>query len=98
MSMLRSLGRFLSVFAGEMSVPDRDAVKSNSFATAPGRFRFRAEIEFNIFPSIAALRLEAERRRRFVAAMHHAIFATRIARDAIDHPVLFPFNFFEQLG
>src|SRR5438270_14099651 len=98
MSTLRSLGRFLSVFAGEVSVPDRDAIEGNSFAAAPGRFRFRSIIKFDRLPGIAALRLQTETGGWFVAAVHHAVFATRITRDAVDHAVFFPLNFFEQLG
>src|SRR5205823_2941631 len=95
---LRSLGRFLSVFPGEMSVPNRDAIEGNGLAAASSRFRFWSEIKFNRLPGIAPLRLQPEARGRLVAAVDHAILATRIARDTIDDSVFFPLHFFEQLG
>src|SRR3954462_4820912 len=96
MSILRRLRRFLSVFAREMSVADGDAIEGNGFAAAPGRLWLGAEVEFDRFPAVARLRLQTETRSRFVAAMHHAIFATRVARDAIDHAIFFPLRFLKQ--
>src|SRR5262249_19890788 len=98
MSILRRLRRFLGVLSREVPVADTDAVESESFAAATGCFWFRPEIKLDRLPSVAAFRLQSERSGRFVAAMHHAIFTTRIARDAVDDAVFVPLNFFEQLG
>src|ERR1700738_2561531 len=98
MSILRSLSLFLSVFSGEMSVPDRDAIEGNGLAAASGRFRFRSEIEFNVLPSVATLGLQTETRRRLVSTMHHAILTAGIARFAINHAVFFPLHLIQQFG
>src|SRR2546423_15649265 len=97
MSILRRLRRFLSVFAREMPVADRDAIEGDGFAAAAGRLWLGAEVKSDRLPGVAALSLQTEARGRLVAAMDHAIFATRIARDAVNHAVFVPFHFLEQL-
>src|SRR5207249_1952302 len=91
-------GRFLSVFTGEMSVPDRDAIEGNGLAAASSRFRFRSEIKLYRLPGIAGLRLQTETRGRLITAVHHAIFATRIARHAVNHSVFLPLHLLQQFG
>ena len=68
------------------------AVIRCKFISAAGRFRPCAEIESHRFPGIAALRVQPEARRRFVAAMRHAVLAARVPRLAADHAVLVPIH------
>src|SRR5207253_6222629 len=56
------------------------------------------EIELDVFPGVAALRLEPESGGRLVTAMDHAIFAATVACDAVDHAVSLPLRFLQQLG
>src|SRR6266571_4921332 len=94
LSILRRLrGLGFGVLTGFVTVSTTHAVESESFAATAGRFRFRSEIKFDRLPSIAVLRLQTEARRRFISAMHHAVFATRIARDAVNHAVFLPLDF-----
>src|SRR6266567_1493804 len=86
----------LSGFPRDMSVAAAYTVKHNRFAAPAGRLRFRPEIELNRLPSIAVLRLKAEAGCWLVTAMHHAILATAIARDAVYHAVPVPLGFLEQ--
>ena len=59
----------------------------------PGRYGFGlAEVVFEVLPVIAALVVGAERAAGIVTAMHHAMFAARIARDAVHNPVFFPLH------
>src|SRR2546421_6618473 len=81
---------------GSVSFPAAHAIECNRFAATSGWFRFWSEIELDRFPSIAALRLQAEAGGRLVTAVDHAILTTRIARHTIDNAVLIPFYFFEQ--
>src|SRR5438132_272539 len=93
MSILRRLRGFgFGVLAGFVAVSATHAVERDRFTATSGRFRFRSEIKLDCFPSVAALRLQTETGRRFVAAMHHAIFTTRIARYAVNHAVLLPLD------
>src|SRR2546430_4852358 len=88
----------LGVFAGEMSIAGTDSIEGERLAATAARLRFWPEIKFDRLPCVAALRLQTETRGRLVAAMDHAIFATGIARDSIDHAIFFPFHFLKQLG
>ena len=90
---LRGLGCNFCAFAGQVAVAGGHAVEGEHFAAAAGRFRFRAEIKLDRFPGVAALRLQPQTRRRLVTAMHHAVFATRIARDAVHDAVFVPVDF-----
>src|ERR1043166_7105485 len=83
--------------ARQMAVAGGDAIVGRDLVTLAGRFRFRPEVEPDIFPGVAALRVEAQAGRWFVAAMDHAIFAAAVFRDAIDHAVFFPLHFLQQL-
>src|SRR6266540_2363475 len=86
----------LSRLPREMPVAAADAVKHNRFAPPAGRLRFRPEIEPNRLPSIATLRLETKAGSGLVAAMHHAILATAVARDPVHHAISVPLGFLEQ--
>src|SRR5882724_883321 len=59
----------------------------------------RSEIKFDVFPGVAAPRIDggAQRRTWLVAAVHHAIFATAVLGDSIDDPVFVPFDLLEHL-
>src|SRR5260370_428122 len=99
MSILRRLrGVDFRVLAGLVAVSTAHAVESERFAAASGRFRFWSEIKLDRLPSVAALRLQTEARRRFISAVHHAILATRIARHTIDYAVLLPLHLLQQFG
>src|SRR5687767_234156 len=80
-----------------MAFADRDAVKSIHVAASKERFWFGAEVVSHVFPVVAALVIGAKSAAGIIAAMDHAVFATRIARDAVDHAVFVPVNFFEHL-
>ena len=73
---------------GQVSVSGAHAIEGEHLAATASRFRFRAEIEFDRFPRVSALRLQSQRRCRLVAAMHHAIFASAVARHAVDDAIL----------
>src|SRR2546428_12491276 len=86
----------LSRLPRDMSVAAAYTVKHNRFAAPAGRLRFRPEIELDRLPSIARLRLKAKAGSWLVAAVHHAILATAVTRDAVHHPVSVPLRFLEQ--
>src|SRR2546430_4766416 len=92
----RGLGRHFSPLARGVTISRTHPVKGENFAATTGGLRFRAEIEFDGFPGIAALCLETQCRSRLIAAVHHAIFATTVACDSVHHPVSIPLGFFEQ--
>src|SRR2546425_7744897 len=81
-----------------MTVSGADAVKHDDFAAVALRFRSRTEIKFDVLPSVTALRLQAESRGRFVAAMDHAVFAAAVAGDPVYHAVAVPLYLLQQLG
>src|SRR5438128_10879424 len=80
-----------------MSISRTHPVKDENFAATPGGLRFRAEIEFDRFPSIATLDLQTQSCSRFLAAVHHAIFAATVAGDSINYAVAVPLGSFQQL-
>src|SRR5438105_12686507 len=57
----------------------------------------RAKVKPNVFPGVARSALQTDRCRRFITALDHAIFASRISGDAIHHSVLAPVDVFLQL-
>src|SRR5207249_1716695 len=61
------------------------------------RLGLYAEVVPDKFPSVAGLFVDAERGRRLVAAMHHAVLTTRIASDAVDYAVFVPIHFRQHL-
>src|SRR5271170_6390565 len=62
------------------------------FRRIANRLWLRAEVVFDVFPVVAGLIIRAERAARIIAAVHHAMFAARIARDAVDDAILFPLH------
>src|SRR5438874_7422412 len=97
MSVLRRLCSWFCPLAGDMTVSRTYTIKSEHLTATASRFGLRTEVEFDRFPSVAALRLQSQRRRRFVAAMHHAILTAAIACNAIHHAVSVPLGLLEQL-
>src|SRR4029077_15719945 len=93
---LGSLGGYYGFFAGEMSVPRTHAIKRSDLVSPAVWFRFRSEIESDIFPRISTLCLEAQAGRRFVTAMDHAVLTARIPGHAVNASILFPFHFLQQ--
>src|ERR1043166_168392 len=81
-----------------MTVAAAHTIEHGDFAAVASRLRFRSEIEPDVLPGVAALRLQPESGTRLIAAMDHAIFAATVACDAVDHAVTFPLRFLEQLG
>src|SRR5215467_5021852 len=84
------------MLAGEMTISRADTVIGEHFIAASSRFRLRTEVEPDRFPSVAALSLQAQRRSRLIAAMHHAIFASAVARDPINNSVAIPVSLFQE--
>src|SRR6266487_6329898 len=84
------------MFAREVPVTGGHSVKSDNFAATPSRLWFRTEVEFNCFPCVAALRLQTQSCRGFIATVHHAIFAAAVTRHPIDDAVSVPLRFLEQ--
>src|SRR4029077_17581221 len=82
-SILRCLRGQLRTFARCVPVSATDTVEHESFAPVSGRFRFRPEIEFDVFPRVAPLRLQSKRGSRLISTMHHAVFASLIPGDAV---------------
>ena len=56
------------------------------------------KVESDILPGVAAFGAATERGGGFVAAVHHAVFATLVARDAVDDAVFLPFGLLEQFA
>src|SRR4030095_16916101 len=79
-----------------MSVSGTHAGIRENFAATPSRLRVRPKIEFAGFPRIATLSLQTQSCSRLVTAMHHAVFATTVARHAIHDAVTVPLGFFEK--
>src|ERR1700729_3002845 len=53
-------------------------------------FWFRAKIIFDVLPVVDGLIIRAERAAGVVTAMHHAMLAARIARNAIHDAIFSP--------
>src|SRR5262245_60735713 len=53
-----------------------------------------AKVEPDVFQSITGFALQAYSCRGLVAALHHAILASRVPGNAIDHTVLAPIHVF----
>src|ERR1043166_4389852 len=81
-----------------MTVAAAPTVEAGALVAVASRFWLGSEIELDVFPSVAAARLQPEAGSRLITAMHHAIFAATIACDAIHHAVALPLGFLEQLG
>src|SRR5947208_12785414 len=79
-----------------MTVSAADAVEHDDFAAVAFCLRSRSEIELDVFPGIAALRLQAQGSGRLVSTMDHAIFAAAVPRDAVHDPIFLPLHFLEQ--
>src|SRR5437660_7913729 len=86
-SILRCLRGQLRAFARCVPVSATDAVEHESFAPVSGRFRFRPEIEFDVFPRVPALRLQPKRGCPLIAAIYHAVFAAPVASHTIEDAV-----------
>src|SRR5437016_6054796 len=95
-SILRCLRGQLRASARCVPVSATDAVEHESFAPVSGRSRSYPEIEFDVFPCVAPLRLQPKRGGRLIAAMHHAVFATVVASDAVDDTIFVPLRFLQQ--
>src|SRR5437660_10859095 len=87
----------LSGLPRDMPVAAAHAVKHNRLAAPTGRLRFRPEIELDRLPRIATLCLEAEAGGWLVTAMHHAILATAVTRNAAHHAIPVSLRFLNQL-
>src|SRR5581483_509120 len=74
------------------------AVKDHGFTATAGCAWPCSEIKLDRLPGIAALRLQTETGSRLVAAVGHAILATRIPGHPVDHTVLAPVDILEQFG
>src|SRR6266850_1799721 len=81
----------------QVTFADRESVKSVYLAALIIGLRSSSEVVFDILPVIAALIIGAERATGVVSAMDHAVFAARIAGDAIDYAVFIPINFRQHL-
>src|SRR5438477_9476054 len=81
-----------------MTITRGNAVIYQHFVATPGWFGPSTEIEFDRFPSIARLSLQAEAGSRLVTAMRHAILASRIAGNPIDDSILLPIDIGQQFG
>src|SRR2546421_7489062 len=81
-----------------MTISRTDAVECENFAAASSRLWLGTEIEFDGFPSVAAVGLQAQGRRWLIAAMNHAIFASAVARNPLDNSVAIPLGLLEQFG
>src|SRR5262245_54606906 len=75
---------------GQVTLADRKSVESINPITFGIRPGFGREVIFEILPVIAALIIRAQRAAGIVAAMHHAVLAARVARDAVHHAVVPP--------
>src|SRR6266446_3446285 len=82
---------------GEMAFANRESVEGLNVAAFIVGFRFGSEIVFEILPVIAAFEVGAQGAAGIITAMHHAIFATRIARHAINHAVFVPIYLIQHL-
>src|SRR5205823_1701743 len=80
---------------GQMAFANREAVERVDFLPAFITRRLGPEIVFEILPVVAALKVGAEGAAGVVAAVDHAVFATRIAGDAVDDAVFAPVHFLE---
>src|SRR5262245_47181885 len=82
-----------------MTFADADAIEGalREFFACREWLWTRPEVIFEILPIVAALIVRAERAAGIVAAMHHAVFAARVARDAVHDAVFFPLHFREHL-
>lgn len=82
----------------EVAFADAGAVEGALFKLGIGGIRLRlgAEVVFHVDPGVAGL--VAQRAARIVAAVDHAVFAARIARDAVHHPVFLPLHGPEHLA
>ena len=101
MSILGGLfgGRFgLGLLSRNVTVAGTHAIECDRFAAASGCLWPRAEIKFHSLPSVARLSVQTETGRRLVAAVGHAILATRISRHAVHDAVFVPIDAREQLG
>src|SRR5690349_9205317 len=97
-SILRCLGRNLGALAREMTVTRGNTVICQHFVTASGWLGTRTEIELYRLPGIAGLSLQPKARRGLIPAMGHAVFATRIACDTVNHAIFLPIHIGEQFG
>src|SRR5258706_7496239 len=80
---------------GEVAFAHRYAVKCIHLATCVIRFGLGAEIIFDVLPIVPALIIRSQCRARIVAAMHHAMLASRIPRHPIDYAIFVPFDLLE---
>ena len=80
-----------------MATAGADPVVGVDVGRVGNRLGLRTEIVPDEFPGVARLGVDAERRRRLIPAMRHAILAARIADLAADHPVLVPVHLVEHL-
>src|SRR5687768_16956090 len=80
-----------------MTFADGKTVESVDVLALEIRLGFGAEIVAEILPVIAALIICAERAAGVVTTVDHAVFAARIASDAIDHAVFVPIDLLQHL-
>src|ERR1041385_5734342 len=86
-----------SVALRQMAFANARAVISTLFQVEAERIRLgpREKVVFEIHPRIANAGTESG--RLFIAAVHHAVFATGIARHTIHDTVFFPSHFREHV-
>src|SRR6185369_17016993 len=72
---------------GKVSFADRETIECIDTRARWIGLGLPREVGFKIFPIVARLIIRAEGATLFVAAMHHAILAARIAGDAVHHAV-----------
>src|SRR5437899_791053 len=73
-----------------MTVTGRYPIINRDFTPAARARRSWTKIEFQRFPSIASLSMQAEAGRWLITAVRHAILTPGIARDPIHQAIFFP--------
>ena len=80
-----------------MAFADGDTVERFHARAGQIRLGLRAEVVSEILPVISGLIVRSERAAGIVAAVDHAVLATRVARLAVHHAVILPLHFTQHL-
>ena len=80
-----------------MAFAERNPIKRIDLAAGVVGLGPGAEVVADILPGIAALVIRAERAAGIIPAVHHAVLAARVARDAVHHAVLVPVHLVQHL-